>query len=108
MMLGTFLLDFCMKKGMDNTLRVIAMSTYCGNTFGLCTISYMLPSIVAFHRKKKNRWRYFWLNVFFGVVPAAWPVMLFNAFRNDKDPNAKPTPAELEKAAAMKKRRRKK
>lgn len=108
MLLGTALLDFGMRKDIDNSLRIIAMSTYCGNTLGLCTISYMLPSIVAFHRKKKNRWRYFWLNLLFTVVPAVWPVLLFNAFRNDKDPNAKPTAAELDKAAAAKKRRRKK
>lgn len=108
MMLGTALIDFGTRKDIDNTLRIVAMATYCGNTFGLCTISYMLPSIVAFHRKKKNRWRYFGLNFFFAVIPAVWPVMLFNAFRNDKDPNAKPTAAELDKAAAAKKRRRKK
>lgn len=108
MAVGTVLLEFGMREDIDNTVRIIAMSTYCGNTLGLFTISYMLPSVVAFHRKKKNRWRYFWLNLFFTIIPAVWPVMLFNAFRNDKDPNAKPTAEALERAAAAKKRRRKK
>jgi hypothetical protein len=108
MFLGGQLMEFGTRQTVAPFFRIVAMSTYCGNTLALVILSYMLPSIVAFQRKKKNRWRYFWVTLLLTPIPAVWPVTLFYAFRDDKDPNAKPPAGTAEKIAASKKRRKKK
>lgn len=44
---------------------------------------YFLPPIVAFIRRKANRWAIFWLDLFLGWTMIGWIVMMVWALGSD-------------------------
>jgi hypothetical protein len=57
--------------------------------FLLCAvlIGYFLPTLVAFKRSKPNKKLLLILNIFLGLLPLGWNIVLFISFKKDKQPS---------------------
>jgi len=47
---------------------------------------YILPTIVAFYRKKRNRWNIAFFNIVLGWTVIAWGAMIVECFKSDDAP----------------------
>lgn len=47
---------------------------------------YILPTLVAFSRKKRNRWNIAFFNIVLGWTGIAWAAMIVECFKSDDAP----------------------
>lgn len=70
---------------------MLSISTLIGNITAVVLIVlmigiYVLPTLVAFIRKKRNRWNIAFFNIFLGWTVIAWGAMIVECFKSDDAP----------------------